>query len=287
MFSDFPKKSKIKVVLPSSILINDNTLLLKTLKMGYIFRILSMFKINEVVFYNDGTLTNDIEFMETLMNYLKIPPYLRKSTQKKENLRYAGVLSPVQTPNHIGVEVENYVYKEGIINKVTQDEKRDNCTLEIDAGQNKPSLITLNNQSDHQYRKDEKIILEISSDSTRPAIDEELEYWNTQFLFLNAPIKDLLTEENSVNQYIIAASRSGENIDLNILNDLRKSLKNVERIYILFGPHKGSFRDYLNNKQIPKDLINIWLNFIPDQGTKSIRTEEALHAALSILNILN
>ena len=48
-----------------------------------------------------------------------------------------------------------------------------------------------------------------------------------------------------------------------------------------FGPIKGSFKDFIKNTK----LVHLWVNMIPNQGTKTVKLEEAVHTALSITNL--
>ena len=79
--------------------------------------------------------------------------------------------------------------------------------------------------------------------------------------------------------YVIASSKSGTPISTKILQDLKKS--SPLHVLLVFGPIRGSLRDYVKDL----DSINMWINIIPNQGTKTIKIEEAVHSALTLMNL--
>jgi len=79
--------------------------------------------------------------------------------------------------------------------------------------------------------------------------------------------------------YVIGATRSGQPLNWPLLHSFKS--QNNKPFLIIFGPIKGSLKKYIKNHK----EVDIWINFIPLQATKTVKIEEALHSSLSILNI--
>ncbi len=75
-------KSKISVLLPDSMLMNEDTLLLKTRKIGIVARVATMFRIEEILFYKDTGSNEDRNILEDICHHITCPPYLRKYTPR-------------------------------------------------------------------------------------------------------------------------------------------------------------------------------------------------------------
>ena len=84
---------------------------------------------------------------------------------------------------------------------------------------------------------------------------------------------------------IIATSKKGSNF-IDCGKELTKKWESADNIIIEFGgPHRGLF-EIAKDEGI--DLFNhadFVVNTIPNQGTKTIRTEEAIFASLAIFNL--
>jgi len=86
---------------------------------------------------------------------------------------------------------------------------------------------------------------------------------------------------------ILGTSKYGTPI-YELFDSLSVAFRRSKRILLLFGsPHEGLFdiceRDSLNLHELTDFIINT----VPYQGCETVRTEEALIATLSILNILH
>ncbi|MCD6487643.1 MAG: hypothetical protein J7K21_00255, partial [Desulfurococcales archaeon] len=82
-------------------------------------------------------------------------------------------------------------------------------------------------------------------------------------------------------------SRYGTSITLTILNEITDKLYSKKGVFILFGsPYMGLFDIASKYGFKLEDWVDIVLNTIPNQGTKTVRTEEAVHATLTLLNIM-
>ncbi|CAO3689661.1 unnamed protein product [Rhizopus stolonifer] len=88
--------------------------------------------VDEVVIYEDKVPQSKINsslFLARIFQYMETPPYLRKALVPiSPDLRFAGLLSPLDVPHHPGKD-EMTLYREG----VTLDKVDDQTTL-VDVG---------------------------------------------------------------------------------------------------------------------------------------------------------
>ncbi len=85
----------------------------------------------------------------------------------------------------------------------------------------------------------------------------------------------------------IATSRLGEPAH-SISGPLTKALEASHTALILFGsPSEGLHQIADREGLILNEKVNFSINTVPDQGTATVRTEEALAATLAILNYLS
>ena len=91
------------IAIPDSSLIDESSKLDKTRKISIIARACAIFQVNEIFIYRDGHENkNDLILLTTLLRYLETPQYFRKQLFPKiQQLKYAGVLHPLKTPNHL------------------------------------------------------------------------------------------------------------------------------------------------------------------------------------------
>jgi predicted SPOUT superfamily RNA methylase MTH1 len=221
------KKNPITILLPDSLLGNEDTLLLKTRKIGTIARTVTMFRIDKVCFYKDSGLENDRQILNEIFYYLSQPPYLRKYSPRSSNLRYTAILPPLHSPNHGGIHFKNESYKSGILVDTS------NTTSAVDTGEN--SLLHLPSSPNH--KKGQNVIIKttegkVESVKTLPSNF----FWKTEFIVGNLALEEEL--QMYPHSYKIAASKSGIKVTTRIMSQLKKS----ESYVVAFGPIKGSFK---------------------------------------------
>ncbi|QCE12023.1 hypothetical protein DEO72_LG10g3262 [Vigna unguiculata] len=140
------KRKKIPTVsmaVPASIIDNVPTLELATRLAGQIARAATIFRINEVVvFDNKSNLENDsvldnlddesgAAFLMRILQYLETPQYLRKALFPMHNsLRFVGLLPPLDAPHHLRKH-EWGPYREGVT--VKERDSNSGATL-VDVG---------------------------------------------------------------------------------------------------------------------------------------------------------
>ena len=265
---------KLTIAIPDSSLNDEKTLENKTRKIALISRACGIFKVNEIIIYKDGKENEqDSKLLITILRYLETPQYFRRNIFPKSNLlKFAGLLPPLKTPNQTCTPNQNEIkegdFREGIIVHVKGKKF-------IDIGINK--LI----QCNEKQTVGKRIILQIKSvhpDLTVYEVSkEQIPYYWSYNVRQSGNLFSLLSNWNGLK---ILTSRKAKNLNKSKINEMRDS---KQPILIVFGSTKKGLHDILGNKinNIQNSKI---VNFFPNQGTETIRLEEAVLGCLSILN---
>ncbi|GFW41433.1 putative methyltransferase C9orf114 [Trichonephila clavipes] len=119
----------ISIAVPGSILDICQTRELKAYVVGQIARAASIFKVNEIIVYNETNIENvedeeeklklskegrGTSLMIKILQYLECPQYLRKFFfPMHSDLHYVGLLNPLDSPHHLRAD-EKSRFREGI-----------------------------------------------------------------------------------------------------------------------------------------------------------------------------
>ncbi|MEM3737685.1 MAG: putative RNA uridine N3 methyltransferase, partial [Candidatus Bathyarchaeia archaeon] len=99
-----PKRGRsVTVAVPASLVADVPHLREKTAKIGMVGRAAAIFRVERIVVYRDlkGDQSREARLVETVLNYMATPQYLRRRLfGLMPELRYVGVLPPLRTPNH-------------------------------------------------------------------------------------------------------------------------------------------------------------------------------------------
>lgn len=272
------------VLLPSSLVADAPDLRQKTLKVGSIGRALAIFRVVKVCIYNDDDphLKNQASeggLISTLLNYMETPQYLRKLLfPRTRELRYAGLLPPLRTPHHPLADEKTAPgdYREAVV---------------IDAGKH-GSLLELGMRerglTDKKLSVGERVTVRIdkSLGGGKRAIEliprsEVGEYWGYKVLRAKTLAEGLKVLKAN---YIIGTSRHGK--DLNeAVHAIRSS--NPRSVAVAFGGSYAGLFEICERQGVDAGkLFDVIINTIPNQGTATVRTEEALVTTLALLNVL-
>lgn len=267
--------NQISIFIPDSFLSETNDLKLKTYKIGLIARSLAVFRVSQVIVYKDSLdedYSEDANLISDVLTFMDTPQYLRKlAFPLKEELKHVGILPPLRTPHHPSEEELNIGdYRQGFTIK------RNKKGTFVDIGADKLAFCKeqLTVKKIFSF-KIVKLGKEIILDPDTP--DDK--YWGYDVLNTNQNLKNSLKKLKP--DLVLSTTRLGTPIS-SILNDLKSEIQNSKQIAILFGgPYSGV--DYNFDSS---NWNNININTIPEQGTKTVRTEEAVNATLSIVNLL-
>ncbi|KAK6146085.1 hypothetical protein DH2020_019954 [Rehmannia glutinosa] len=287
----------ITIAVPGSIIDNAQSLELATRLAGQVARAATIFRIDEVVIFDNKSTSDDASteimendsgenesgaaFLMRILRYLETPQYLRKSLFPKHNsLRFVGLLPPLDAPHHLRKH-EWASYREGITREKLN---RDSVGTLVDVGLSKSIMI------DQVLEPGIRVTVEMGTNrnldagprkivpSSRPR--EEGMYWgykvryasNISSVFKNCPYKGgydhrIGTSEHGV---VIKPSKFG--------------LPSFRHLLIAFGGLAGLEEcveedENLKGKNV-HDIFDSYLNTCPHQGSRTIRTEEAIFISL-------
>ncbi len=282
-----PRRSKrLSIAIPASIVDDIPHKRDKTLMVGLIGRAASIFRVNEIIVYRDMPNTDQKESSELIadiLSYMETPQYLRRRLiPMKPSLRYAGVLPPLRTPHHPVKRrfVDLFVgeYREGIV--ISSSEKR---SL-VDIGVSRPAHIP-NVKLPIGKRVTVKIVGLGRRALGKLVSKEDVEiYWGYTVRNRGEKLSDLLRRE--ADELIIATSRRGKDVHEEI-DQLKERIKLSKKILLLFGaPTQGLYEIAKRENLNLEESVDFVLNMIRNQGTATVRTEEAVVATLAIINMV-
>ena len=278
----------VGIAVAGSILETAQTPEMRTYLAGQVARAAAIFNVDEVVVFNDKKLGENEKSrscvqLARILQYLECPQYLRKHFFPIHNdLKHAGVLSPTDMPHHVRAEEES-LYREGAVMERSAGEGRcwvniglkSDCLVERSL---KPGLrVTVRLPEGYSW---DKVIKGVVVSPSEPRTVAGL-YWgyttriaeNISQVFTGCPYKagyDLM----------LGTSEKGEDVD-------GLTLRSFQNLLIVFGGVGGLEAALEADEDIdvtdPKELFDHYVNVCPNQGSRTIRTEEALLIAMSRL----
>ena len=279
------RRWKLTVAVPCSFVADVPHLREKTSRLGFLGRALGIFRVDEVVIYTDlpaGESASQGRFIASVLSYMETPQHLRKHlVQMNPELRFVGILPPLRTPNHpVSPRLSDLKagdVREGVVTEAnTQISRVDlgvGSLAEIPAGLHHGTRVSV------QIRGvAPKIVAELID---RSRIDI---YWGFRVTLKNLPLGRLIQESGS--DMVIATSRLGEKVNA-VLEQLRTSITGASSVLLAFGSPKRGLSEIIAQEGMRLSTVAAFtVNFVPDQGTQSVRTEEAVYSALTFLNAI-
>ena len=269
----------LEVAIPDTSLIDCTDLRQKTVKVGTIGRALAVFRVEQVYIYKTGNLPQsqkrDVDLLFRLLQYMDTPQYLRRLVFPRASpLKFVGLLPPLRTRSHpLQVSVDEI--KPGDIRWGIQVR---NETVDIGIKQLIKYPEELSEREPTLFR-----VLQVKPEIKLELIQREDtdEYWGFETRQVDNLIQ--LLQENS-DKTRIAFSRIAP-IYNKIETELKNTVSATKSVFTIFGgPHQG-LRELLSSQiELLKDNIDFWINSVLEQGTETVRLEEAIWTSLSLLN---
>jgi methyltransferase len=277
-------RKKLSIALPASAISDTPHLREKTSKIGLIGRAAAIFRVNEIIVYAGSSKTsqlNDSHLMTTLLAYMETPQYLRKRLFKLDpQLQYAGILPPLRTPHHPlyskSTSLKVGEYREGVVLARNKD------GLLLDIGVDKPVLMR-ENTSAIGTRLTTRVVREGEHVEVENSDRDQIQvYWGYKVSAHERPITGLFNEEKF--DLTIATSKFGTRY-ADVAEKLASEWTKAKSVLVAFGaPAEGLFEIARDEGANLNDQVDFVVNTIPNQGTDTVRTEEAVLGALAIFN---
>ena len=269
----------LRVAIPDTSLTDCSDLRQKTVKAGSLARALAVFRVESVYIFDTGLLEpgkkRDTDLLRRILRYMDTPQYLRKrSFPKTQALKFAGILPPLRTRSH-PLEVATSDLQEGAIR----------WGLQVRPGKIDLGLGKLINYSKTVSERDPTLFRVIK---TKPQIvletierEDVSDYWGFEVERVTN-LADFLEESDDSTR--IGFSRKAPSYH-QLENDLKSTIAGTQSVLAVFGgPSHGILEFFEKERERVKSNIDFWVNTIPDQGTATVRLEEALFTSLGLLN---
>jgi predicted SPOUT superfamily RNA methylase MTH1 len=262
--------SRISVVVPASSVWFGSHLREKTIRAANLMRVASIFRVKQLFLLKDTSDEHVFAELKQVLEYLLLPPYLKKYVGLKSVLRYVGITPPLKTPLHTVSSDPLKSLGEPVRAAVVLKEVRD--TALVDAGFENPiPLLT-----SHKKRVGQRIYVKIA--------EREV---NNRLEFVAKEVDPL-----SINQYLQPTVTFKDLANWSWIEQNWFKIELTRRgkpwIELLKNPPAGEILVFLGNQnRDPSEILDIHfdaqVNLVPHQGVETIRTEEALLIALSQL----
>jgi predicted SPOUT superfamily RNA methylase MTH1 len=189
----------------------------------------------------------------------------------KAELKHAGILPPLRTPHHpIDDSPKVGEYRQGFT--VKRNKKGTYVDIGMDSLVFCKEQLSVNKIFSFKITKIAKEII------VTPDVPDDI-YWGYNVIPSNKNLKNSLNLINP--DFVIETTRYGDNIN-SIFNELKHKVNESKNIAVLFGGPYSSIEEDISSSKW--DIVK--LNSILNQETETVRTEEAVLATLSLLNLM-
>ncbi|KAF7856095.1 hypothetical protein EAF04_010049 [Stromatinia cepivora] len=240
-----------------------------------------------------GTLDPD-HFLTHLLSYLETPPNLRKYLfPMHENLRTAGALPSIDLPHHLRAD-EWCMYREG-----TTLPGADEHGTFVEAGLRMPVTVP------EQIPENNRVTLKFGLEGEKAAKDKSYEVIKAEAVSPEEPreeggyywgynvrragcLSDVFTECGYDGGYDMTIGTSERGVDVqDLYDDEEQKVGRFKHLLVVFGGVAGLEVAVKNDEELQKlgvtdakDVFDRWINVCPGQGSRTIRTEEAVWIGL-------
>ncbi|KAG0086430.1 hypothetical protein BGZ92_008136 [Podila epicladia] len=254
-------------------------------------------------------------FMGRVLQYLETPLYLRKLLfPMHRDLKFAGLLNPLDPPHHVHLD-ERSLYREGVVVRA-KDERSSivNCGMrkEVLIDRAVPTGVRVTVKiAGAERKKGERLDKAAKNQAAVAAMEAALEdklanqkyfmgtvvspktpreetgyYWGYQVRLADA-ISKVFTESPYADGYDLTIGTSDKGTPLTPA--VSATMPNFSHALLVFGGATGietaveADEDLACGAEDSKELFDFWLNTCPAQGSRVVRTEEALLITMASL----
>ncbi len=282
-------KNKIAIAIPDTSVADVFDIGEKTAKLGIIARSVAIFEVSTIFIYKDPSISgskSDYErrLMKNILNYCETPQYLRKLLIPfHKDLKNVGQLPPLATYSHPIDQIKPNQFREGVVYL----DKNNNVVVEV--GAEKP-LPVLNNPGTSLKNKKLRVSTIIKRQDNgsltaeiipKEVVEEKL-YWGYTIKETNNPLHKFYKKDDYI---VIGTSRTGDiykNIKIEEHEQIIRKISSHKPILLVFGSPKTGLPEMLKGTGVKQnELFDLFLNTVPNAGTRSIRLEEAITISLA------
>ncbi|KAK5938703.1 hypothetical protein PMZ80_008895 [Knufia obscura] len=307
-----PRPHTLSVAIPISIIHNSKRKLeLRTALASTIARALSVFSVDEIVLFDDGdcepsnntpssqrypgpestkltAFTHPGHFLAMILSYLETPPFMRgRLFPMHENLAKAGIMASLDLPSHLRA-TEWCEYREGISVRTAREGTYVDCGL---VSQRLVRGVEIPTGTRVTLRLDDQNGGEAEAVGPMVPREEGGYYWGytvREAASLSAVFTECVWEGGY--DLSVGTSERGEEVGRvveGILGDEER--REWKHLVLVFGGVKGLEEAARNDEELVRmgigkgnvrELFDYWVNLLPGQGSRTIRTEEALWMGL-------
>ncbi|KAL3275124.1 hypothetical protein HHI36_019895 [Cryptolaemus montrouzieri] len=292
--------STVSFAIPGSILENAQSIELRTYLAGQIARAACLFQIDEIVVFDDygdevntkkSTLEDNYGMktmrhcciqLARILQYLECPQYLRKNFFPiHKDLKYSGLLNPLNAPHHLSAN-EHFEFREGVVsNKPVKPGRGSIVNVGLRQDVHVDRLLTVGLRCTVHITSENLNDKKLKGVVVSPDIPRKKTgiYWG-----YSVRLAKTLTQVFSQCPYkqgydlTVGTSDKGSSLDEFICPSYKHML-------IIFGGVQGIEFALENDPALKEDdprlLFDEYLNTLPQQGSKTIRTEEAILISLA------
>ena len=242
-----------------------------------------------------GTSDPD-HFLVHLLSYLETPPYLRRLLfPLHPNLRTAGTLPSLDLPHHLRPD-EWCGYREGVTLETGEAVKgtrveaglRIPVTVEDEIPANSRVTLKLDEKARDANLDPREMVIHGEAVTPDEPREEGGYYWgfNTRKA---SSLSEVFTECGFEGGYDMTIGTSERGVDLEALygEDEEQKVDGFKHLLVVFGGVAGLEVAVKNDRELQKlgvveakDVFDRWVNVCPGQGSRTIRTEEAVWIGL-------
>jgi predicted SPOUT superfamily RNA methylase MTH1 len=223
-----------------------------------------------------------MELIKMVLSYLETPQYLRKRLFKiQPQLRYVGVLPPLRSRHHPLTRrwkdlVEGEI-RDGVVVKSRKEGVLVDIGVDITALIRNVCLPTGRRVTVEVKKKLIGLEGRILDRSEVPM------YWGYQVTSSKQTLGRLMKDPQF--DLVIGTSKFGVSIHKSY-TDVEDRWRHARKVLVVFGaPSRGLYELAQREKLELVSLTDFIVNFLPNQGVETVRTEEAVFVTLGLLNL--
>jgi predicted SPOUT superfamily RNA methylase MTH1 len=264
---------RLSIAFPDTVLEEHESLRDKTLKIGQIARMSSVFGVDVVQIFRDPRGKGESALIRHVLEYLETPQYLRRRLfPLDESLKFAGLLPPLRIPSH---------RPKVPVARVPAGEVREGVTLSdgssVDVGLDVP--VSLRQKVGSNKRVTVKVVSTSPLSGVVVDRSEAPEYWGYT---VEVRSSDEVLNDGRFGLKV-ATSRLGDPL-AECLPALTEQFARSTGVLAVFGsPSRGLFDLVKDLRHKTRFVVNLY----PEQHAVTVRTEEAMASALYLFEVLS